>query len=245
MHFRFLLAIVVSVISVWAAGDGVLNVRTDPQGVEVWVDDKYIGDSPIVEKKLKPGRYKLRLVDPLQHASTTEEIFIQEGQTTLVEKKISAKFGRLRVDTEPEGAVVSISTPLGKTPLSNDLMKPGKYRLEIAHPNSQYEPLVEEVVIPRGEGVSVSKTLQRNDPLDRKALLRVGLGAGAILGFAWAVVENGNQKRLMERAEQQEGLTFEQKEQIRSTASGYGVNRTLGIILGSACVVAFEIVAFF
>jgi hypothetical protein len=215
-----------------ASDDGVLQVKTDPEGVEVWVDDKYVGDSPIIDKKLKPGRYTVRLVDPVQHASATEEVFIQAGQTTSVEKTLTARFGSLRVDSDPQGAEVSISTPLGKTPLANDLMNPGKYRLEIKHPNKHYEKAVEEIEIPRGQAVSLSKTLEKKSPFNNKALLRLGLGAGTAVGYVLAVIEQGEVKR----------CEAANKSQDANTAATW---RTIGVVVGSACLVGLEIVAFF
>jgi hypothetical protein len=212
-----------------ATEDGILTVKTDPEGIEVWLDDKYVGDSPIVDKKLKPGRYNLKLIDQIRHSSTSEDVFIQPAQTTVVEKTVVGKFGSLKVNTQPDGAEVSISTALGKTPLSNDFMTPGKYRLEIKHPGNGYVPAVEEIVIPKGKAVELNKTLQKKNALDTKALARLALGAGAVGGYVWGAVQNGRFHGTFTPA-------------ARSSAQ---VQRTLGIVLGSVCVVGFEIVAFF
>lgn len=210
---------------VFAAAGGILTVKTDPEGIEVWLDDQYIGDSPIMEKKLKAGRYSLKLVDAVQRSSTVEEVFIQDGETTIIDKKMEGKFGSIKIVTEPEGAEVSVLTDLGKTPVSNDFMNPGKYRLQIKHPNGSYTPVVQDVVIPKGQTITVTKALDKKNPFDMLALARLGLGAGAIIGYAWAIVEQG--------------------EFIRTGDQGAATQRTIGIILGTVCVVGFEIVAFF
>ena len=208
-----------------AEEEGILTVKTDPEGIEIWLDDKYIGDSPVIDKKLKPGRYGLKLIDQVRHASASEDVFVQPGQTTVVEKTVVGKFGSLKVNTQPDGAEVSISTALGKTPLSNDFMTPGKYRLEIKHPASRYTPIVEEVVIPKGKSIELTKTLQEKNLLDNKAIARLLFGVGAAGGYVWGIIENG---------------------QYHSSHSSYAqVQRTLGITVGSICVVGFEIVAFF
>ena len=223
----------------YAVEEGDLTVITDPEGVEVWVDDKYVGDSPIENRKLSAGRYTLKLVDPVQQVSSTEEIVIQAGETTVVEKSLKARFGTLKVESEPEGAEVFISSSLGKTPLENNFMNPGKYRIEIKHPKKMYIPIVEEVTIPSGKKVELTNTLVKKSPFDRKAVIRLILGAGAIGGFVWAIVEQGNHE---ENETLYENFSDEKH---NDKAKSAGIKRTVGIIIGSVCVVGFEIVAFF
>jgi hypothetical protein len=209
----------------FAEADGVLTVKTDPEGIKIWLDDKYIGDAPLLDKKLKPGRYSLKLVDPVQQTSSVEEVFIQAGETTVIEKTVKSNYGSLKISSDPEGADVYISTALGKTPLSNDFMIPGKYRLEIKHPGKSYETFMNDIVIPRGETVSINKALDEKSILNAKAVWRLVLGAGAIGGFVWAVVERGDPNFV--------------------GSNGSVTGEVLGIVLGSLCVVGFEIVGFF
>ena len=231
-------------LTAYAVEEGALTVTTDPEGVEVWLDDKYVGDSPIESRKLRAGRYTLKLVDPVQQVSATEEILIQAGETTVVEKSLLAKFGTLKVKSEPEGAEVFISSSLGKTPLENNFMNPGKYRIEIKHPKKMYIPIVEEVTIPSGKKVELTNTLAKKSPFDRKAVIRLILGAGAIGGFVWAVIEQGNHKE-NETLADTPGITSDEKDKYNDDAKSAGIKRTVGIIIGSVCVVGFEIVAFF
>jgi hypothetical protein len=228
------------------ASEGSLSVKTTPEGVEVWIDDKYIGDTPIIDKKLKTGRYTLKLIDPIQHTSSSEEIFIQADESVVIEKTITAKFGSLKVSSDPEGAHVYIATELGKTPLSNDFMNPGKYRLEIKHPNESYASVTEDIVIPRGKTVKLSKTLEKTSAFDLKALVRLGLGAGAIVSYIWAVVEQGEYKYNTNEARHLTApADIGKKQEYENNAGAAAAKRTVGIILGTVCVVGFEIVAFF
>jgi hypothetical protein len=227
MHhsLRIALLLCFSSVALCVAAEGTLNVRSTPEGVEVWLDDKYIGDAPIFEKKLKPGRYTLRLVDPLQHNSIVEEIFIQESQTTSVEKTLTTKFGALKIVTEPAGAKVFLLTPLGETPLNNDFIVPGKYRLLLDPPNTMFEPMTEDVMVPKGDAVTVTKSLPQKNLLDTKAAVRLVLGAGAIAGFIWGAYGHG--------------------EFTKSPSGDAAINRALGLTLGTLCVIGFEITAFF
>ncbi|MCX7727163.1 MAG: PEGA domain-containing protein [Chitinispirillaceae bacterium] len=229
---ELILVIISGLIGIFnASGDGYLTVRTEPEGIEVWLDDKFIGESPIVDKKLKSGRYSLKLVDPVQHSSTVEEIFIQENENTVIERTISSKFGTLKITTVPEGANVLIATDLGSTPLSNDFMNPGKYRLEIRHPNKKYLPIVENIVIPRGETVSISKTLEKEKSFDQKDFWRLMLGAGTAAGYITGAFAIGrfrelNECRVVDR-------------------SGPLALSIIGISVGSLCLIGLEILSFF
>jgi hypothetical protein len=224
------------------ADDGILTVKTQPEGIEVWLDDKYVGDSPIMDKKLKPGRYALKLVDAVQHTSQVEDVFIQSGQTTLVEKNIVSKFGSLRISSEPQGAEVFLLTSLGETPVSNDFMNPGKYRLEIRHP--QAKKAVEDIVIERGATVNLNKTLEPKSAFGKKDLARLVLGAGAIAGFVWAIVEQGQYKEYATHADPafSSGQTRTDYQNKAKTANAW---KWVGVGAGSLCVVGFEIIAFF
>jgi hypothetical protein len=222
---KFFLGLLLMVTFASADADGILTVKTDPEGIKIWLDDKYIGDSPLLDKKLKSGRYSLKLVDPVQQTSSVEEVFIQAGETTVIEKTVKSNYGSLKVTTDPDGAEVSILTTLGKTPLSNDFMIPGKYRLEIKHPSKGYEKYVSDIVIPRGEVVTVNKALDKKTVMDCKAVARLGLGAGALGGFIMAVVERGDHNF--------------------GGTNGSVSGQWIGIIAGSLCVIGFEIVGFF
>jgi hypothetical protein len=210
--------------AIYAEADGVLTVKTDPEGIKIWLDDKYIGDSPLIDKKLKPGRYSLKLVDPVQQTSSVEEVFIQSGEITVIEKTVKSNYGSLKVSSDPDGADVSIMTALGKTPLSNDFMIPGKYRLEIKHPSKSYGASVSDIVIPRGEIVNVNKTLEKKTLLDGKAVARLALGVGALGGFIMGVGE---------RSDGNFGGT-----------NGAVPGMWIGVVVGCLCVVGFEIVGF-
>lgn len=224
------------------SADAHLSVHTKPEGVEVWLDDKFLGDSPIEERPMVPGSYVLKLIDPIQRATVSERVVLLEGATAVVEKTITGRFGQLRVTTAPEGATVKISSVLGATPLVNDFMTPGKYCLEITHPSGLYAPVTEEATVIRGKTVDISHTLSLVNPFDRKALVRIGLGAGAAAAFVWAVVEEGDHRKYETRIADHNTLDIERDQK---NADRHAAKRTVGIVAGSVCVLAFEIIAFF
>lgn len=248
LMYTLFFSILMNTLRAYAVEEGSITVTTDPEGVEVWLDDKYLGDSPIENRKLKTGRYTIKLVDPIQQVSATEEVLIQPNQTTLVEKTLKAKFGTLKVDSDPEGAEVYISTSLGKTPLENNFMNPGKYRIDIKHPKTKYEPVTEEITIPAGKTVELENTLVKTSKFDKKAIVRLVLGAGAIGCFVWAIIEQGVHKENQAYADDlkiQQSTDVDKIQEYEDEAEAAAVKRTIGIIGGSLCVIGFEIVAFF
>lgn len=218
--------------------DALLTVKTEPNGIEIWLEDKYIGDSPIVNKRLKPGKYTLRLVDAFQHTSTQEHIELKNGESIVVEKTIDSKFGSLRIISNPAGAHVYLSSTLGKTPLVNDLMNPGKYRVELHHPNQRYKIYSEDIVINPGERVELNRSLQKEKVLTKKGLLKIGLGAGTIAGIVFATLYQGDSK---DYRHQYSSMPTEHNKKKYENAKIY---RNVAISGSILCLVGLEIVSF-
>jgi hypothetical protein len=216
-----------------ARAEGVLTVKTDPDGIEVWLGDKFLGQSPILDKKVKSGRYTLKLVDPAQHSSSSEDVFLQDGDTTIIDRTITTKFGCLKITSDPAGADAFISTELGKTPLSNEFMNPGRYRLEIRPSGSRYNPALTEITIAKGQVVSIDQKLEPRKFFTTKKWISLGFFAGTVGGFIWAIVEQNNYDVYKDRGESQGKI------------DGAGIQRTLGLILGSGCAIGLEITALF
>jgi len=171
-----------------ATAEGTLTIITDPERVEVWINENYAGLTPIRDKRLPEGTYTLRLVDALRQNSASETIVISEGERLLVERSLGGSYGKLRVDTDPQGADVAIIAELGKTPLVNEYLTPGQYRLEIRHPNDKYLSIMEEVTFAAdGKPVIISHKLEKPPVFTTKRLIQVGLGAGAIGGWVYAI----------------------------------------------------------
>ena len=122
--------------------------------------------------------------------------------------------------------------PLGKTPLINEFINPGKYIIEIRHPDKQFHPVLKNVVVSEGMANVVADTLFKDKILNNNAYLRLGLGAGALAGFIWAAFESGNRQ------------TYRSQKRY-SDAGTAGTHLVLGVVAGSLCVIGFEIVAFF
>jgi hypothetical protein len=218
--------------------DALLTVKTEPSGIEIWLEDKYLGDSPIINKIVKPGKYTLRLVDAFQHTSTQEHIDLKDGESVLVEKTIDSKFGSLRINSKPAGAQVYISNNLGKTPLVNDYMNPGKYRVELRHPHQRYKIYSEDIIINPGDQVELNRTLPKEKIFNKKGLIKIGLGAGALAGIIFATVSQGDYK---DHYHQYRSIPTEHDKGKYENAKIY---RNVAISGSILCLVGLEIVSF-
>jgi hypothetical protein len=222
--------------------EGILTVKTDPEGIEIWLGDKFIGQSPVLEKKIRAGRYLLKLVDPAQHSSTSEDILIQDGEPLLIERTIASKFGSLKVTSAPEGSDVYIATVLGKTPLSNDFMNPGKYRIEIRPSSANYLTAVSEVTIPKGETVTIDKKLDRKKFLSTRNIVSLGLLAISAGGFTWGLIEQGHCRMYQERLKT---VLPANKSALQDKVDGAALGRALGITAGGVGLIGLGIVVMF
>lgn len=224
--------------SIMAAEEGMLTVTTDPDGVEIWLGDNYIGNSPIIAKKVPVGRYTVKLIDPVMRISQTEQVMITANATVVIEKKLKPKFGTLRINSVPEDAEVYMTMPLGKTPLVNEFINPGKYILEIRHPNKLYKSSSENVTVTEGAVKNVLDTLEmiqvdKPKPNHKKVFARLALGGLAAAGFTFAIIkERDKQIHLWDG-------------NSGSEAGRARTQEVLGITVGALSIVGFEIIAFF
>ncbi|HON10943.1 MAG TPA: PEGA domain-containing protein [Chitinispirillaceae bacterium] len=237
---RSLVFLVLSAVkNSYSSDAGILSVITEPESIEVWINNDFLGLSPVIDKKMPEGTYQIKLVDPLQRSSVYEQISISKNTRTIVEKKIDSRFGCLKVSSVPQGAKVFLSTELGTTPLVNEFMNPGTYSLRIQHPDTRYDPLSRSITIKQGDTVSLNESLEREKILNKKALIRLSLGAAAAGGFVWAIIEQGLRQKYTDRYKLTADNKYKTDSDIASRCS------ILGITIGSACLIGLEIAAFF
>jgi hypothetical protein len=111
---------------------------SDPEGAEVYVNDKFIGKTPCKMENIKSGDYVIILkkngfIEKTMKQSLTDNlnqrIFIQLEE--IVTHSIE-DYGRLEVNSTPTGARVLLNGSLkGNTPFISDSIKTGSYFLSI------------------------------------------------------------------------------------------------------------------
>ncbi|MDH5654278.1 MAG: PEGA domain-containing protein [Spirochaetia bacterium] len=110
-----------------------LTVRTPVDGAMVYLDDHYLGKTP-VNKKVFPDRYTL-YVEQDGYETYSEEVNLPVGavKAVTVNSKKKIHKGILSVTSEPSGSDVYLNiTKIGTTPLIRDDLPEGTHRVRIS-----------------------------------------------------------------------------------------------------------------
>lgn len=153
-------------------------------------------------------------------------------------------YARLRVDSDPPGAEVVIVAELGKTPLVNEFIVPGMYKIELRH-KSGYLPASEELTLRADQQAVVSQRLKKPPLFTKHRQIQLALGAGAIAGFACAVYEQGEhntyrEKYIFAKDAGEDEKAAEYSETIKDAA----LKRTLALIGAGILSVALQVTIF-
>ncbi|MDR2577448.1 MAG: PEGA domain-containing protein [Chitinispirillales bacterium] len=221
---------------------GTLTVITTPERAEVWIDGGYVGLTPIRDKRLATGTYTLRLVDPSRQKSTSETVVIGDGERLIVERSLGGSYARLRIDTDPQGADVAIIADLGRTPLINDYLTPGQYRIEIRHPDTKYLPAIKDVSFADGQPVTISHTLERPSLFTTKRYVQLALGTGSALAWTWAVVEQSTTSSSLQKSIY--ATDDDEADRMLRQSKNAGIRRTIAIIAAASLSVALQVTVF-
>jgi len=125
-----------SIISA-SAQNGFISVYSFPSDAKVFLDGGYyIGQTPLENRAISPGNHKITLV-LLNYDKQAEDIYISPGKSLNLYFNIVPIFGKLKLTSEPEGALIYINNEyVGTTPLTIYL-GPEIYQLKLVKPNYQ------------------------------------------------------------------------------------------------------------
>ncbi|NDG85002.1 MAG: PEGA domain-containing protein [Proteobacteria bacterium] len=117
---------------------GEVEVRTVPSGVEVKVDHRSWGKTPVRIRGLPEGEHLLDLFHPEYDPEMNESFLVITGKTVQIKKTLKRREIKIQVRSEPEGAIVSVngkvidgSTPNGFSALLGDAITIG-----LSHPEA-------------------------------------------------------------------------------------------------------------
>ena len=115
---------------------GVLEVKSDPPGAEVTINEKKAGQTPYTNTRIMPGNYSIK-VELSGHDVFEADVDVPKGERRTVEADLISKFGTLEVISKPKGAHVYLNEKVfGKTPYNNFKLEPDNYILEVYLKNS-------------------------------------------------------------------------------------------------------------
>ncbi len=133
---------------------GTLSVDSEPRRSEVYVDDSFVGYTPL-EYGLRPGNYNVRIVG--NDRTYDERVQIRPDRTTEVFTTLRPRVrtGSARFSSEPTGAEVYVDGRFeGTTPISSLTFDVGRYEAEFRREGFQTARVPFEVQADRETRVS-------------------------------------------------------------------------------------------
>lgn len=135
---------------------GKLEVVSDPPEADVWLDDKFVGKTPMILKRVEPGAHTVE-VKKSGFASSMQKVEFGIKVTKQTVNLTLAEAGRLSVTTQPAGALVYLDgKKVGETPATLSLA-PKTYELKLVMDNRA--PVAKQVTVVAGQVARVAETL--------------------------------------------------------------------------------------
>ena len=136
-----------------------LRVRTEPAGLDVWIDGELEGRAPLVVTVPGDSSHTLETRDGDRRTTRTVTVRAGEPTDVLLDAPPPPPHATLRVESEPAGASVRIDgAVLGVTPLDREL-PPSAHTIELALDG--HEPASREITLGEGERSTLSFALRR------------------------------------------------------------------------------------
>lgn len=132
---------------------GYVQVSTLPEeGAMVYVDDEYVGNSPIKTGKLKSGTHTVRVVKDM-YQITEEKVVVKDGQTTISKINMSANYVDVTIIAEAETNIYVDEEYKGKGKWSGRLSDGSHYVEAI---KEHHKPNVKNIELVLGKPVTIT-----------------------------------------------------------------------------------------
>ena len=137
-----------------------LVVRTVPDGVEVRLGNRTLGQTPLEVADLAPGIYDLTLRHPLYETAELAQQDLASGVSTLVEQSLVRATGGLRVLTSPPGAWIELAGErfAEATPANLEGLPAGPIELLLGAEG--YQQALVQAEVPRGSAGTLDFNLE-------------------------------------------------------------------------------------
>ena len=113
---------------------GYLTILSEPLRAEISLDGKFLGSAPITRRKIESGKHIIEARMDMYHTHT-ETITIEDGDDAKPTLTLKPAFGKLVVESEPEGAKVFLDgKQVGTTPYRDERILSGSYELKVTQP---------------------------------------------------------------------------------------------------------------
>lgn len=136
-----------------------LEVKSEPSGAKVYIDEKELGDTPLALSDIRAGRHQIRVVkEGYEFYEVSVETGVGRKKVMANLKKVVSK-GELVVLTEPSGASVYLNgRPVGTSPYEDKGLSSGKYTVRVT--KEGYETWEKTEIVESGKKVEVFASLR-------------------------------------------------------------------------------------
>jgi hypothetical protein len=111
-----------------------LEIRSEPPGADLQLNDRRLGKTPLTIEDLGPGTYRIQLTS-VGYDTWAQEVALAPGQNSLVEAKMIGLPGLLAVSSFPAGATVYLDDKeVGQTPLQLQNVINGSHAIRLTKP---------------------------------------------------------------------------------------------------------------
>jgi len=127
------------------AKPGAMNIYSEPDGAEIFVDNNYMGVTPLSLKKVAEGEHEIRLVKD-KYKEWTQRVIVRSFQPTDVKATLEVSPGILTINSIPSGAAINFKGKfVATTPHTLSNITPGEIVVNVE--KELYEPWTTSVYI--------------------------------------------------------------------------------------------------
>ena len=134
------------------AKPGSMNIYSEPSDAKIYLDNTYVGETPMSLEKVTEGEHEIRLVK-LNYKVWTSKVVVRSFKPTDVKTTLEVSPGILTVNSEPVGADIFVKGKfIAKTPHTLGNITPGEVVVRVEK-NGFYEWTTSALIEPNGHEV--------------------------------------------------------------------------------------------
>lgn len=110
---------------------GSMNIYSEPDGAKIFLDNSYVGVTPISLKKVAEGEHEIRLLK-INYKTWTRKVMVRSFQPTDVKTTLEVSPGMISVNSVPSGADIYLKGKfVARTPYTLSNIEPGEVVLRV------------------------------------------------------------------------------------------------------------------
>ena len=153
----------VQLVKKWINPDtGRINIITTPPGARVYIDNIYLGTTPILNHSIKIGNHYI-LLSRSNYSTVSFTVNIKSGLSLTLSSNLTLPTGKLSILNIPISSYVYLNnTLIGRGPIANYSITAGQYFLKIIYNNQTL--VARDITIPPNNTTIINFFGQRNTP---------------------------------------------------------------------------------